>query len=180
MPQMQPKLKIGLTTAAILVTGLGVFSVMEASASPHSLMAIQPTGAYVFACVSETTGKVDYFEFKAPLPHQCQPGEELWHLAAGPVAICATPTASPTAAPSVTATPTATATPSATASATPAPCITPAAAPTSQPSPCPTDTPAATPTPTATATPGWCRPQPNVLSSSGLSSSGPLSSPVPS
>jgi hypothetical protein len=171
MAKIQTKLKVGLSTTAILVAGLGVFSVMEASASPKATMATEPTGAYVFACVSELTGRMDYFEFKAPLPHQCRAGDELWHLAAGPVTVCASPTAS------ATPTATATATPSPTASATPTPCLTPAPAPTWT-NPCATPSAGATATPTATATvPAWCTP--NILSSSGLSSSAPLSSPVP-
>ena len=171
MAKIQTKLKVGLSTTAILVAGLGVFSVMEASASPKATMATEPTGAYVFACVSELTGRMDYFEFKAPLPHQCRAGDELWHLAAGPVTVCASPTAS------ATPTATATATPSPTASATPTPCLTPAPAPTWT-NPCATPSAGATATPTATATvPASCTP--NILSSSGLSSSAPLSSPVP-
>src|SRR5580698_84209 len=171
MAKIQTKLKVGLSTTAILVAGLGVFSVMEASASPKATMATEPTGAYVFACVSELTGRMDYFEFKAPLPHQCRAGDELWHLAAGPVTVCASPTAS------ATPTATATATPSPTASATPTPCLTPAPAPTWT-NPCATPSAGATATPTATATvPASCTPI--ILSSSGLSSSAPLSSPVP-
>ena len=177
MAKIQTKLKVGLSTTAILVAGLGVFSVMEASASPKATMATEPTGAYVFACVSELTGRMDYFEFKAPLPHQCRAGDELWHLAAGPVTVCASPTASATPTATATATPTTTATPSPTASATPTPCLTPAPAPTWT-NPCATPSAGATATPTATATvPAWCTP--NILSSSGLSSSAPLSSPVP-
>jgi hypothetical protein len=181
MPRIQTKLKVGLTTTAILAAGIGVFSVVEASASSHSVMAVQPTGAYVFACVNEVTGKMDYFEFKQPLPHQCRAGDELWHLAAGPVTICASPSPSPSATPTATATATATATPSPSPSATPTPCLTPAAAP--SPSPCPTATATATATPTATATatPGWwCHPSPNIFASSGLGTSAPLSSPEPS
>jgi hypothetical protein len=76
------------------------------------VVAIQSSGQYVFACVSEKSGAVEYFEFRTPLPHQCDADDELWHLAAAP-------TASPTTctSPTLTATATATATPTSTACA---------------------------------------------------------------
>src|SRR6266568_1053047 len=56
--------------------------------------AAQASGDYVFACVN-SSGKIDYLEFRLPLPHQCWfSGETLWHLAAVP-AVDPVPSASP-------------------------------------------------------------------------------------
>lgn len=74
-------------------------SVATSTASP----AVQSTGTYIFACVNKS-GKIDYLEFRSPLPHQCWfSGESLWHLAAVPAI---DPTPSPSASPSPTPTPT--------------------------------------------------------------------------
>jgi len=80
------RLRIGIAVTVVAVAGLGGATALVASASQHAVLAVQPAGPYVFACVNETTGKLDYFEFKSPLPHQCNAGDELWHLAAGPTA----------------------------------------------------------------------------------------------
>src|SRR5580692_7416311 len=125
MPHVQPRLRIALAIGAVAVAGIGAVTAMAASASQHAVLAAQPSSQYVFACVNAKTGKIDYFEFKTPLPHQCNSGDELWHLAAGPAVTataCATPTATATPTPSATATPCPPASPSATAtgSATPA------------------------------------------------------------
>ena len=41
----------------------------------------------MFACVNKS-GKIDYLEFRAPLPHQCWfAGETLWHFAALPAVV---------------------------------------------------------------------------------------------
>ena len=124
MLQNQSRLRIGIAAAVVAVAGLGGATALVASASQNTVLAVQPAGQYVFACVNATTGKLDYFEFKTPLPHQCNAGDELWHLAAAPTATpspTATPTPSATPSPSATPTPTATATPT----ATPTPSATP-------------------------------------------------------
>src|SRR5206468_10057319 len=80
----------------------------SATASP----APQSSGEYVFACVNKS-GKIDYLEFRSPLPHQCWfSGETLWHFAA-------LPAVEPTATPAPTPTPTPTPTVSAPAAAFP-------------------------------------------------------------
>jgi hypothetical protein len=61
----------------------------------------QSTGEYVFACVNKS-GKIDYLEFRSPLPHQCWfSGETLWHFAALP-AVQASPSPTPTPTPTPT------------------------------------------------------------------------------
>ena len=74
------------------------------STSSTTTPAVQATGAYVFACVNKS-GKIDYLEFRLPLPHQCWfSGESLWHLAALPAA---DPSPTPSASPSPSPTPSA-------------------------------------------------------------------------
>jgi hypothetical protein len=69
--RMQPRLRIILAVTAVAVTGVGVGTALAASIQTGALLAVQPGGQYVFACVSEKTGAVAYFEFRPPLPHQC-------------------------------------------------------------------------------------------------------------
>jgi hypothetical protein len=99
----------GIATGAVLVksvsfgesTNAGYSSAASsATASP----APQSSGEYVFACVNKS-GKIDYLEFRSPLPHQCWfAGETLWHFAALPaVEPTATPTPTPTPTVTVTA-----------------------------------------------------------------------------
>jgi hypothetical protein len=106
---IRSKGKIALAVTAIAVTGAGVGTALARAASRH-VLAVQPGGQYVFACVSATTGKIDYLEFKTPLPHQCKAGDELWHLAAAP----ATPSPPASTSPSDSASPTTSPSPSAT------------------------------------------------------------------
>ena len=74
------------------------------STSSTTTPAVQATGAYVFACVNKS-GKIDYLEFRLPLPHQCWfSGESLWHLAALPAA---DPSPTQSASPSPSPTPSA-------------------------------------------------------------------------
>lgn len=93
-------------------------SASSATASP----APQSSGEYVFACVNKR-GKLDYLEFRAPLPHQCWfAGETLWHFAALPAVVPSpSPTPTPTPTPTVSApaasVPSASQSPSASASA---------------------------------------------------------------
>ena len=109
----------GIATGAVLVrsvsfgesTNAGYSSAARpAAASP----AAQRSGEYVFACVNKT-GKIDYLEFRLPLPHQCWfSGESLWHFAALPAVV---PSASPSPSPSPSPTPTPTPTPTVSAPA---------------------------------------------------------------
>jgi hypothetical protein len=46
MSHIQPRLKIALATAAVAATGIGVVTAMAASASQHSVLAVQPGGQY--------------------------------------------------------------------------------------------------------------------------------------
>jgi len=79
----------GIAAGAVLVrsvsfgesTNAGYSSAARpAAASP----AAQRSGEYVFACVNKS-GKIDYLEFRAPLPNQYWfSGESLWHFAALP------------------------------------------------------------------------------------------------
>jgi hypothetical protein len=100
----------GIASGAVLVksvsfgttTNAGYSSAARpATASP----APQASGEYVFACVNRS-GKIDYLEFRAPLPHQCWfAGETLWHFAALP-AVVSSPSPSPIPTPTSTPTPT--------------------------------------------------------------------------
>jgi hypothetical protein len=104
----------GIASGAVLVksvsfsgtTNAGYSSTARpATASPATASpAPQASGEYVFACVNKS-GKIDYLEFRAPLPHQCWfAGETLWHFAALPAVIPSpTPTPTPTLTPAVSA-----------------------------------------------------------------------------
>lgn len=106
---METKAKAGLLTATILAGGIAVGAVVASSAGATTPPNAQPSAQYVFACVNQN-GKIDYLEFRTPLPHQCfHSGESLWHLA-GSAAPTASPSASPTASPTPTPTPTPTVT----------------------------------------------------------------------
>lgn len=121
-----------LVTSAVAITGLVVGAALarsvniahgtsnvsyHGSTSSTASPAAQATGTYVFACVNKS-GKIDYLEFRPPLPHQCWfSGESLWHLAAVPAV---DPTPSPSASASPIPTPTPTPSPSASTSS-PAP-----------------------------------------------------------
>lgn len=100
----------GIASGAVLVESVSFggtantgysSSASSATASP----APQASGEYVFACVNKG-GKIDYLEFRAPLPHQCWfAGETLWHFAALP-AVAPSPSPSPTPTPTPTPSPT--------------------------------------------------------------------------
>ncbi|HET9974038.1 MAG TPA: hypothetical protein VFQ68_37805, partial [Streptosporangiaceae bacterium] len=123
-----------LAMAAVALTGLVGGAVLSRSvsfghtsnvgySSTVASPAPQSTGEYVFACVN-SSGKIDYLEFRSPLPHQCWfSGETLWHFAALP-AVQTSP--SPTPTPTTTPTPTPTPTPS-TSTSSPPPAQLPAA-----------------------------------------------------
>src|SRR5580692_6973561 len=103
-----PRLKMTLAASVVAFAGAGTGWALSASASSPQALAIQSSGQYVFACVSEKSGAVEYFEFRTPLPHQCDAGDELWHLAAAPTAspsTCPSPTPTPTSTPDVTPSP---------------------------------------------------------------------------
>jgi len=88
----------GMAGGAVLVRTVSVGESSNAgySSSTVSRPAAQASGDYVFACVN-SSGKIDYLEFRLPLPHQCWfSGETLWHLAAVP-AVDPVPSASPSA-----------------------------------------------------------------------------------
>jgi hypothetical protein len=94
---MENKAKTILLTATILAGAIGVGAAVASSAGASSPPNAQPDGQYVFACVNQD-GKIDYLEFRNPLPHQCwHSGEILWHWAVDPG-----PTASPSASSSAT------------------------------------------------------------------------------
>ena len=82
---MATKAKASLITAALVVGGIGAgAAVASAALTSGSSPAAQPTGQYVFACVNKQ-GKIDYLEYRTPLPHQCwYSGEALWHWAVEP------------------------------------------------------------------------------------------------
>ena len=143
----------GIATGGILARSVSVGHSNNASyssnTSSNSSPAVQPTGSYVFACVNKS-GKIDYLEFRRPLPHQCWfAGETLWHWAAAPVADppasdppASDPPASPSPSASVT-TPAATVTTPAATVTTPAATVTTPAATVTTPAATVT-TPAAT------------------------------------
>jgi hypothetical protein len=103
----------GIASGAVLVKSVSFSGTTNAgysstASSATARPAAQASGEYVFACVNKS-GKIDYLEFRAPLPHQCWfAGETLWHFAALP-AVEPTPTPTPTLAPTPTATVTVTA-----------------------------------------------------------------------
>jgi hypothetical protein len=103
-----------LATAAVALAGIAVGATLvqtvtfsRASNAGYSSTTASPapqsTAEYVFACVNKS-GKIDYLEFRAPLPHQCWfAGETLWHFAALP-AVEPSPSPSPTPTPTLTPT----------------------------------------------------------------------------
>ena len=103
----------GIASGAVLVKSVSFSGTTNAGYSSTASSATgspapQASGEYVFACVNKS-GKIDYLEFRAPLPHQCWfAGETLWHFAALP-AVEPTPTTTPTPTPTPTATATVTA-----------------------------------------------------------------------
>jgi hypothetical protein len=96
----------GIASGAVLVKSVSFSGTTNAGYSSTASSATagpapQASGEYVFACVSKS-GKIDYLEFRAPLPHQCWfAGETLWHFAALPAA---EPSPSPTPTPTLTPT----------------------------------------------------------------------------
>jgi hypothetical protein len=100
----------GIASGAVLVKSVSFSGTTNAGYSSTASSATagpapQASGEYVFACVSKS-GKIDYLEFRAPLPHQCWfAGETLWHFAALPAAE-PSPSPSPTPTPTPTLTPT--------------------------------------------------------------------------
>ena len=105
----------GIASGAVLVKSVSFGTTTNAGYSSTASSATagpapQASGAYVFACVNKS-GKIDYLEFRAPLPHQCWfAGETLWHFAALPAvepspspSPTPTPTPTPTLAPAVSA-----------------------------------------------------------------------------
>jgi len=176
----RPRARIVLLISALILAVAGAGTAVAITSRPHQILAKEPGGQYVFACVSAKTGKIDYLEFKNPLPHQCNAGDELWHWAVAPAVApdaCASPSPSPS--PSLTATPSPT--PSMTASpspsASPCPSPSPAACATPSPIPSPTVTPSPSPSPTESAC-ATVLPSPDT--SGYLGSTDPLGSPVPS
>src|SRR5271165_5485241 len=115
----------GIALGGILARSVSVGHSSNASyssnTSSNNSPAVQSTGSYVFACVNKS-GKIDYLEFRRPLPHQCWfSGETLWHWAAAPAVDppASDPPASPSPAASGT-TPAASATTPAASATTPA------------------------------------------------------------
>jgi hypothetical protein len=124
---MHTRTKTIVLAASLAVAGvavaLTVAATVASAAGTSPSPAAQPAGNYVFACVNRS-GKIDYLEFRKPLPHQCWfSGETLWYWDAVPVATpTATTTPSPTATPTTSAT--STANPASTTTATPSPAMT--------------------------------------------------------
>jgi hypothetical protein len=100
----------GIASGAVLVKSVSFSGTANAGYSSTASSATagpapQASGEYVFACVNKS-GKIDYLEFRAPLPHQCWfAGEALWHFAALP-AVEPSPSPTPTPTPTPTHTPT--------------------------------------------------------------------------
>jgi hypothetical protein len=101
----------GIASGAVLVKSVSFSGTANAGYSSTASSATagpapQASGEYVFACVNKS-GKIDYLEFRAQLPHQCWfAGETLWHFAALPAVIPSptpTPTPTPTLTPAVSA-----------------------------------------------------------------------------
>jgi hypothetical protein len=134
-----------LAVATLVVGSIGAgAAVASAAARGTSSPAAQPGGPYVFACVNKS-GKIDYLEFRKPLPHQCWfSGETLWHWAVvpGPTA-SPSPSASATASAAASASPTSSASPSASASASPSGSPAGSSGPLSSPPPSPSSSPSA-------------------------------------
>lgn len=99
----------GAVTGLLVLAGGGTAYATGVFASS----APQPAATDVYACVN-INGGLDYFEFRAPIPHPCWfAGETLW---AWPASV--TPVVQPTATTTVTATATATSTVTASPTAT--------------------------------------------------------------
>ena len=115
----------GIASGAVLVKSVSFGTTTNAgysstASSATASPAAQASGEYVFACVNKS-GKIDYLEFRPPLPHQCWfAGETLWHFAALP-AVEPTPTPTPTPTATPTPTPTVSAPAAAVRSASPSP-----------------------------------------------------------
>ncbi len=126
---MENRVKASLLTATLVAGGIGAgVAVVASAAAASSPPTAQPAGQYVFACVNQD-GKIDYLEFRDPLPHQCwHSGETLWHWAVDP-GPTATPSASPSATPSASPSPSPSVSPS--ASPSPSPSASPSPSPTS-------------------------------------------------
>jgi hypothetical protein len=101
----------GIASGAVLVKSVSFGATTNAgyssaASSATASPAPQSSGEYVFACVNKS-GKIDYLEFRAPLPHQCWfAGETLWHFAALPAvepSLSPSPTPTPTLTPTVSA-----------------------------------------------------------------------------
>jgi hypothetical protein len=98
----------GIASGAVLVKSVSFSGTANAgysstASSATAGPAAQASAEYVFACVNKS-GKIDYLEFRAPLPHQCWfAGETLWHFAALP-AVIPSPTPTPTPTPTLTPT----------------------------------------------------------------------------
>jgi len=118
---MQTKAKTVAVAMAIAVGGIGVGAGVAVAATSSGSTALQPSGQYVFACVSNQ-GKVDYLEFRKPLPHQCtHSGDTLWHWLAIAPSPSASPSPSPSASPSASSSAPASPSPSSSPSASPSP-----------------------------------------------------------
>ena len=126
----------GIASGAVLVKSVSFSGTTNAGYSSAASSATagpapQSSGEYVFACVNKS-GKIDYLEFRAPLPHQCWfAGETLWHFAALPAAE-PSPSPTPTPTPTPTLTPAVSA-PVTSASASPSSSASSSATATSQP-----------------------------------------------
>jgi hypothetical protein len=126
----------GIASGAVLVKSVSFSGTTNAGYSSAASSAAagpapQSSGEYVFACVNKS-GKIDYLEFRAPLPHQCWfAGETLWHFAALP-AVVPSPSPTPTPTPTPTLTPAVSA-PVASASASPSSSASSSATATGQP-----------------------------------------------
>lgn len=93
---MKIRARSAVATVAVAIAGVGV-GARIASAADNGEPGSQPSGQYVFACVNRA-GKIDYLEFRKPLPHQCWvSGESLWHWAVAPAS---SPSPSPSVSPS--------------------------------------------------------------------------------
>ena len=96
----------GIASGAVLVKSVSFSGTTNAgysstASSATAGPAVQASGEYAFACVNKN-GKIDYLEFRAPLPHQCWfAGETLWHFAALP-AVEPSPSSTPTPTPTPT------------------------------------------------------------------------------
>lgn len=123
---MENKAKVSLLTATILAVGVGVGAMVVNTAGASTPANTEPAAQYVFACVNQN-GKIDYLEFRNPLPHQCKySNETLWHWM-----VASSPTASPSASSTVTPTPTVTVTVTPTPTVTVTVTVTVTATPTS-------------------------------------------------